>query len=219
MNEKALLKWGGICALIFMVLFIVWGVIYWTSQGISSQIPKVNEWAGILSGSVSRISVVLFSIFMCFYVIAAYATYDYLLKTSYTFSRIGFAFVLLWIIIVFIKTGIIAAGNLIVLSAVPDFATQLSILMVLYSSFHILAIWFWALFPFFWALAFIKLRGNDKIVGVLFLVLSILAILYYIFFRIGNIWIAEIIHLVGHVVFAISNFFLALVLLEEYKKS
>ena len=66
MNEKALLKWGGICALIFMVLFTVWGVIYWTSQGISSQMPKVNEWADTLSGSISRISVVLFSIFMCF---------------------------------------------------------------------------------------------------------------------------------------------------------
>jgi len=219
MNEKVLMKWGGICAFAFVVLFIVWAAMLWITQGIPSQMPTVSDWADTLAGSVSRISVILFSIFMCFYVVVAYATYDYLRKTSYGLSRIGFGFAVLWIITVFIVTSIFAAGKIIVLSGAPGFEAQLFAIMALAGGLHIYAIWFWALFPFLWGMAFVKLEGKNKIVGILFLVVAFLAVLYYAFLRAGNIWIAEFTHLLGHIAFIVSHFFLAMVLIAASKES
>jgi len=87
MNEKPLMKWGGICAYVFTVLFAISMIIHWFSQGgIPSQMPSVSEWADMFSGSASRTLTVLFSIMACFYVVVAYATYDYLRKTSYVYQ-------------------------------------------------------------------------------------------------------------------------------------
>ena len=109
-------------------------------------------------------------------------------------------------------------GKNIALVRTSDLETQLSVIVNLLGGLHILAIWFWALFPFFWGLAFIKLEGKNKIVGVLFLFLALLAILFYAFLMVENICIASICHLLAHVVFIVSQFFLALILIAESKK-
>ena len=63
MNEKPLMKWGGICAYVFTVLSAISIIIYWISQGgIPSQMPSVSEWGDMVSGVPSRIATVLFSI-------------------------------------------------------------------------------------------------------------------------------------------------------------
>ena len=220
MNEKPLMKWGGICAYVFTVLSAISIIIYWVSQGgIPSQMPSVSEWGDVISGAPFRIVTVLFSIMACFYVVVIYATYDYLRKTSYGLSRVGFGFVVLWIIIFFIEMAALAAGKLTVLIGASDYQTQLSVIMNLFGGLHILAIWFWALFPFFWGLAFIKLEGNNKTVGYLFLATTVFAVLYYIFLRIGSIWTAEFTHLLGQIAWIVSHFFLGLVLTAESKKA
>jgi len=112
-----------------------------------------------------------------------------------------------------------AAGKNIALVRTSDFETQLSVIVNLLGGLHILAIWFWALFPFFWGLAFIKLGGNNKTIGYLFLATTVFASLYYIFLRIGSIWTADFTHLLGHIAWIVSHFFLALVLTAESKKA
>jgi len=220
MNEKPLMKWGGICAYVFVVLSIIWAVNLWISQGgIPSQMPTVSEWADMVSGGAHRTFIVLFGISFCFFVVVAYATYDYLRKTSYGLSRIGFGFATIFIISAFVMIGISAAGKNIALVRPSDFEIQLFVVMNLFGGIHTLVIWFWALFPFFWGLAFIKLEGNNKIIGVLFLATTVFAVLYYIFLRAGNIWIAEFSHLLGQITMIVSSFFLALVLTAESKKA
>lgn len=219
MNEKPLMKWGGISSFVFVVLLTITVVLYWAAQGgIPSRMPTVGEWADMVSGNAFRTVIVLFSIMACFYVVVVYATYDYLRKTSYGLARIGFGFAVLWIITFFIEMGLIAAGKNIALVHASDFETQLSVIINLLGSMHIIIIWFWALFPFLWGLAFIKLEGRNKTVGYLFLATTVFAVLYYMFLRVGNIRIAEISHLLGHIVFIVSHFFLALILIAESKK-
>jgi|GEM_PF-2756821 len=219
MNEKPLMKWGGISAFVFVVLFIITTLLYWIAQGgIPSRMPTVGEWADLLSGSAIRTHIVLVSIWLCFYVVVAYAAYDYLRKTSYGLSRIGFGFVVLWIITYVVVIGTLAAGIKIALARPPDFETQFSVILNLFGCMRIFLIWFWALFPFLWGLAFIKLEGKNKSVGYLFLATTVFAILLYTFLRVGNIRIAEISHLLGMITFAVSHFFLALILIAESKK-
>ncbi|ODS38887.1 MAG: hypothetical protein A7315_03095 [Candidatus Altiarchaeales archaeon WOR_SM1_79] len=218
MNEKPLMKWGGICAFVFAVLWIVFEIFYLISAGIPFQTPTVSEMANMLSGGAYRTFIVLFGISIFFYVVVAYSVYDYLRKTSYGLSRAGFGFVTVVIILWFVYWSLQTAGKTIALSGAYDFETQLSVIMNLLGSLMIPLLWAMVLYAFCWGLAFIKREGNNKIAGFLFLITSLFAFLYYLFSIIGNVLIANIIDLILVIVFIIAHLFVGTILTAESKK-
>lgn len=219
MNDKPLMKWGGICAFVFAILWVIGLIFSLIAEGIPSQMPTVSEWGNTLTGGTYRTAILLFGIGMFFYVVAAYAVYDYLRKTSYGLSRTGFGFVTLFIIFYFVWFTLMAAGKNIVLSGASNYQTQLAVIMNLSGSLLLPFLWFIVFYTFFWGLAFVKLAGMNKTVGFLSLATALISLLFYVFSLIGNVFICNILDLILIIVFIVANFFIGLILTAESKKA
>lgn len=219
MDEKQLMKWGGICAFVVAVLWIVGEILYLVARGVPSETLTLSGLAEELTGSVYRTQHVFFSASLLFFVVVAYTVYEYLKKTSYGLSRIGFGFVTLYIIFSFVLFIILSAGKNIALANVFDVEAQLGVIVHLYGSLVIPFAWFILLFSLFWGLAFLNLEGMNKVVGILLLVSSGAALLFYIFSLTETIIMISIIVLILRILFIVANAFIGLVLFEESKRA
>ena len=200
MHDKSLMKWGGICTFAAVILFAAMLVINQVTGGL--------EWTAWIP---------FFSIFICLYVIVLLAANDYLSKTHYALARIGSAFGLLLIVVLFAEVAAWGAHRMIQRSVSTTAGAQLSPMLALFNSTHSLAIWFHGIWMGFWGAAFIRLPGKAKVTGVLMLLFALLYSIYYVLFRLGDAALAELAHSSGHVAMLISHWLLGMLLLEASK--
>ena len=185
MNDRSLLRWGGICAFSSVIVLAIIDVTSKVTGGI--------EWTAFIP---------VFSIFICLYVIVLLAAYDYLAKTHYGPARIGFAFGLLLIVVLFVEVAALGADQ-----------------MALFASTHTLAIWFHALWMAFWGAAFVRLPGKAKVTGALMLLFTGLYSISYLMHRLGDAALANLAHDLGHVPLLISHWLLGSLLLKASKEA
>ena len=197
MNDRSLLKWGAICTFAAMILFAAMLVVIQVTGGL--------EWTAWTP---------VFSIFICLYVVVLLAAYDYLATTHYALARIGFAFGLLLMVVLFIEVAAWGADRMLLRSSSTPPDAELSPMLALFNSTHVLAIWFHGLWMAFWGAAFIRLPGKAKAVGVLMIAFAVFYSVYYLLLRLGDAVLAELAHSSGHVAMLISHWLLGMLLLE-----
>lgn len=219
MNDKSLMKWGGICTFVFVLLFTASALLLLVSQGIPSRPPTMSEWAATLTGGVWRLFIPLFSVAMCLYVVVAIAAYDYLATTHYAVARIGLGFAVLLIIVVFLEIAVLGAGKIIAQSSISEVESQLFPVFAKFGTLHILAAWFHGLWLFFWGLGFVRNSGMERTIGAFLLAFSFLYLLYYLLIRVGNTMYAELTHSAGHVAMIVSHLLLGMVLINASKSA
>ena len=197
MTDKTLLRWGGFCAFAWVVLFAVLIVVSMAMGG-----PNWAAW------------IPLFSVVICLYVVILLAGYDYLAKANYALARIGFAFGLLLIVVLFAEVAAWGAERMILRSDPGASEAVLSPMLALFNSTHTLAIWFHGLWMGFWGAAFIRHPGKSKITGALMLLFALFYSIYYLLLRLGNSTLAEGAHSSGQVALLVSHWLLGMLLLE-----
>jgi hypothetical protein len=200
MNNRVLLKSGGVCAFALVILF--------------AAILVVTKVTG---GSAWRAWVPAFSIFICLYVVVLLAAYDYLKETDYALARIGFAFGLLLIVVLFAEVAAWGADQMMLREGFTATGTQLSPMLALFTSTHTLAIWFHGLWMGLWGAALIRHSGKAKVAGALMLLFAFLYSIFYLLLRLGSP-LAELAHSGGSVALLISHWLLGMLLLEASKR-
>jgi hypothetical protein len=114
MNDRSLLKWGGICTFAAMILFAAMLVVIQVTGGL--------EWTAWTP---------VFSIFICLYVVVLLAAYDYLATTHYALARIGFACGLLLMVVLFIEVAAWGADRMLLRSSSTPPDAELSPMLAL----------------------------------------------------------------------------------------
>ncbi len=202
MNDRSLLKWGGFCAFALVILFAAMDVVIEVTGGL--------QW---------KAWVPVFSIIICLYVIVLLAAYDFVKKTHYALARIGFAFGLLLIVVLFAEVAAWGADRMILRSGSTAVGAELSPMLALFSSTHTLAIWFHGLWMGFWGAAFIRLPGKARVAGALMLLFALLYSIDYLLLRLGDAALEKVVHSLGHVALLISHWLLGMLLVQASKAS
>jgi len=218
MKSPILIKWGGICIYIFIVLWITLTILF-NLNGIPTRPPTLQEWAQMLSGNSFGVTLSLFSISMFFWLVITLAVYDYLVERQYALARIGYGFALLLFMIIFLEIATLAAGRTIAEANGADVESDLYPIITLFGAEHNLAIWFHGLWFFFWGLGFIKIDGKERIVGCLLLTFVAFYIVFYINLRMGNVFVGELCHMAGHIMMLSSYVVLAPLLMKASKNA
>lgn len=200
MTDRTLLRWGGFCAFAWVIVFAALLVVSIAMGGLN--------WTAWMP---------VFSIVICLYVIILLAGYDYLAKTYYALARIGFAFGLLLIVVLFAEVAAWGAERMILRSNPTGGEAALSPMLALFNSTHTLAIWFHGLWMGFWGAAFIRLPGKSKVTGALMLLFALFYSIYYLLLRLDSSTLAEAAHSSGHVALLVSHWLLGMLLLEASK--
>ena len=212
MNERVLMKWGGVTAFLFVALFVLSSCLALLAQGLPSDPPSTLEWAEVLTSAPWRAFVPVFSIAMCLLVVVAAASYRFLTRLHPSLATVGLAFGVLLIVIVFVEIAVFGAAGAIAGSDDGEMENRLAPLQALLGGLHTLAIWFHGLWLGVWGLGFLKLRGRTRLIGVLLLSFSGIYATYYGLLRVGNLVAAELTHLVGHSALVVSHLLLGMVL-------
>ena len=200
-NKLSLLRWGGISALLCVLILVILDIMY------------------LMRGELGTAFSPMFSVFVCLYVVVLLAGRDYIIKDNYALAQIGGAFGFLLIFVLFAEIAAFGANQMILRADnYNDQIELLSPMMALFTSTHVLAIWFHGLWMTFWGFAFFGLSGRKKITGGLMLTFAAFYIIYYVLIRVGNSELADIVHFAGHVPLFISHWLLGIVLLESSKK-
>jgi len=147
------MQWGGISALAFVGLFSISIATGWITG----------------AGITFRAWVPLWSILVCFLVVAALAGYEYLARTQYALARIGLAFAALTIIFFFLEGVVWGADRIVLRVEMPAESPNSSHLLVLFGSLHKAVFWFVGLWMGFWGAGFVQHRGRAKVMGILML--------------------------------------------------
>jgi hypothetical protein len=171
----------------------------------------------VTGGLEWRAWIPVFSIIICLYVIILLAAYDYLEKTHYALARIGFAFGILLMVVLFAEVAAWGAERMILRAGSSAEETELSPMLALFNSSHVLAIWFHGLWMGFWGAAFVRLPGKARVIGVLMLLFAGFYLVYYLLLRLGDSALAELAHSSGHVALLISHWLLGMVFIEASK--
>ncbi len=200
MSDRSLMKWGAVCAFVWVPLFA--GMLAATI---------------VMDGLEWRAWIPVFSVVICLYVVILLAVYDYLAQTHYTLAKIGFAFGLLLMVVLFAEVAAWGADRMLKGSGASVSGEELSPMLALFNSTHVLAIWFHGIWMGLWGAAFIRLPGKAKITGALMLLFAALYSVYYLLLRLGETALAETAHSSGHVALLISHWLLGMLLLEASK--
>ena len=220
MNEKPLMKWGGICAYVYAVVWAISVTLYWIAQGgIPSQPPSLTEWADMTSCWTFRTYNVLYPFVIILHVTMLFAAYEYLRKSSFGLAKVGFGFGILFNVFCSIVWTISNASKTAALLRPADLETQLAAFLNLQGSAMIFLLWFSLPYLLLWGLAFKKLESTNIIVGYVYLVAAVLAVLIYVLQAAGSIIIVNICLFLYTVSFVISTFFIAQILTAEAKKT
>ena len=197
MNDKSLMKWGGLSAFAFVALFTISIATYWVTGGL-----EFRAW------------VPLFSSLVCFWFIASIAAYDYLKVQKYALARVGFGFALMSIMILFLEAVVWGADQIVLRTAPSNPPPEVTELGALFTSLHHMVLWFIGIWYAFWGLGFFRLTGKAKIVGAAMLTDASFHIGDYLFVRIGETGLfVEIWHLGAQVSNLVAYSFLGMVLL------
>ncbi len=198
-RDKRLMKWGGLSALVFVVLLAISIATGWvTGAGISFR-AWVPLWCTLL----------------CFLVVAALAGYDYLTQSHYALARIGMGFAALTVIIFFLEGAVWGADRIVLRAEAPSVEPGLTHLLALFNSLHAMVFWFVALWLGVWGAGFVQLQGKAKVAGVLMLMKIPTNMLDYTFLRLGKTGLSLDLYHLGSQVILLSAFaMLGLVLLE-----
>lgn len=198
MNNKILLKWGGISALAFVVLFSISIATYWVTGGL-----EFRAW------------VPLFSSLTCFLLVATLAGYEYLSKFHYSLARGGLAFAALAILVLFLEAAVWGADRMVVRSESLTVQPELTHLRALFSSLHLMVLWFIGIWMAFWGAGFVRLSGRGKAVGVLMVLVTGFNSVDYLLARLGQTDLfVDLWHLAGQITLMSAFTMLGLLLLE-----
>ena len=197
MNDKSLMKLGGLSAFAFVALFTISIATYWVTGGL-----EFRAW------------VPLFSSLVCFWFIASIAAYDYLKVQKYALARVGFGFALMSIMILFLEAVVWGADRIVLRTVPSNPPPEVTELGALFTSLHHMVLWFIGIWYAFWGLGFFRLTGKAKIVGAAMLTNAGFHIGDYLFVRIGETGLfVEIWHLGAQVSNLVAYSFLGMVLL------
>jgi hypothetical protein len=140
MNDARFLKWGGISAIVFVILA---GAGY------------------VFGGPESRWFVPLFSLTLVFRLIAALAGYELIAKTQRGLARVGLGFAFLAITMMFLEAAVWGARN--------SSGVNQADMIALFDSMHLMVLWFVALWVLCWGVAFVQASGAARALGALFI--------------------------------------------------
>ena len=196
-GRETLLRWGGISSLIFVLLFTALLAITFAVGG--------PEWSGWTP---------LFSIAVCFYVVVLLGGDELLTSTHYALARIGSAFGLLLLVVLFAEIAAWGADRVMLRSGFEPTGGQPSPMIALFTSTHVLAIWFHGIWITCWGLVLLKLEGRARLTGWLMVAFGASYAIYYLLLRLGSSQ-AEIAHTTGHVALITSHSLLGLILLDS----
>jgi hypothetical protein len=204
MSDKRLMKWGGISALVFVALLTTSIVTAWVTG----------------AGIAFRAWVPLWSTLVCFLVIAAIAGYDYVAKSHYALARVGLGFAVLAIIFLFLEGAVWGADRMVRRAEAAAGQPELTHLLALFNSLHMMVLWFIGLWLALWGAALVRLGGRAKTAGVLMLLLAGFNAVDYLLARLGQAGrIVDLWHLGGQIILLSAFTMLGLVLLAAWRES
>ena len=181
MNRAIFFRWGGYSAFAFVGLFTVSIAAYWITGGLDFQ-----AW------------VPLFSMLVCFWFVAAMATYEYLKAEQYPLARIGLGFAILSIVILLLEAIVWGADRMVLRSAEPAAQPELTELMALFISLHNAVLWTIAVWYALWGVALLRMVGNARLAGAAMIGVAGAHFVDYLLVRLGVTGqLVEIWHLVG----------------------
>lgn len=199
--NRTLMKFGGISAFGFVVLFIISTVAIWVTGGL-----EFRAW------------VPLFSSLVCFWFVAAIAAYDYLAKTEYALARVGLGFAILSIIILFLEATVWGADRIVLHVQGSEDQAVLTELRALFNALHVMVLWFIGIWYAFWGAAFLRLGGRGRFIGVAMALTAIFHFGDYLLYRLGVTEMSLQIWHIGSTGFnMIAYVLLGLLLLQESK--
>jgi len=201
MNRTTLMKFGGISAFGFVVLFTISIVAYWVTGGL-----EFRAW------------VPLWSSLVCFWFVAAIAVYDYLAKPEYALARVGLGFAILSIIILFLEGTVWGADRMVLRVQGSQDQTVLTELRALFDTLHLMVLWFIGIWYALWGAAFLRLGGRGRFIGAAMALVAIFHFGEYLLYRLGVTGMSlEIWHLGSQGFTMITYVLLGLLLLQESK--
>ena len=139
MSSEALFRWGGVTAIVWVIVFTAMLAVTFLAGGI--------EWAAWIP---------TFSIVICLYVILLVSASEYVAKFDYPLARIGYMFGLLLMVVLFAEVAAWGTDRMITSSGEGGEEEELSSMLALFNSTHTLAIWFHGLWMGF-------VRGTDPL--------------------------------------------------------
>ena len=202
MTAKAtLMRWGAYSTFAAMIVFV--GML------IMIQVKGGLDWPGWIPW---------FCVFTCLYVGFLIAGYEYLAETHFAHARVGFAFGVLLIIVLFVEVAAWSANRMLQAADAASGGDGLVPMIALYTGTHSLAIWFHGLWFGFWGAAFIRMTGRARVVGGLMLAFAAFYLVFYVLLRISYAAQAEWAHSAGHICMVISNWLLGLMMLKASRR-
>jgi hypothetical protein len=198
MPNTGLFKWGGISALCFVGLFTTSIAAYWVTGGIA-----FRAW------------VPLFSSLVCFLLVATLAGYEHLAKSHYALARIGLGFALLAIVMLFLEAAVWGADRMVRRADPAVVQPEPTHLLALFSSLHMMVLWFIGIWMALWGVAFFQLAGGAKAVGVPMMLVAGFNAVDYVLARLGVAGtFVEFWHLGGQVMLLTAFTMLGLLLIR-----
>ncbi len=199
MNDKELLKWGGISAHVSVALLTISIVSFWVTGGL-----EFRAW------------VPLFSTFACFLLVATLATYDYLAKSQYALARVGLGFATLSIITFFLEAAVWGADRMVLRVRGMAVEGELTSLLAVFNSLHMMVLWFIAIWMVLWGIGFVRIPGKGRVAGTFMVLVAGFHMVDYLLARLGQTGpLVDLWHLGSQVMFLSAFTTLGLLLIEE----
>lgn len=218
MDEKMVMKWGGISAFVWVVTWFIGQILSLSIVGIPCQLPTPAEWGSVLTDSSFSMAWILFGIGQFFVTIMICGMYIYLKKTSESLTAVWLIFIILFLAVWFVQLSVQNAGKYIAMSGAPDMNTQLAVVMNLHTSLTIPFLCFLGFGIIFAGLVLIRLEGINKAAGYLYFVSTLLGLLLIGSILTGKVLVANIIYLIMVTTYAIIHILMGLILTGEAKK-
>lgn len=193
MKEIQLLRLGGICAMVFSVVWIVNATIYLIVAGIPAVPPSIQETVEIMRQPAYRLAFWLWPLAYLSVIVTALATHQYLRFEHPVLAKIGCAFLLLYAVLWFVFHGVIMAA-ISVAQMEPVDESQLSGFLILVGTLGSPLFWAIAIFEATWGAALLQRQGTDRVAGWAFVLGSISSVLYFVMRYTGPFRPAELVH-------------------------
>ena len=202
MEDRTLLKWGGISALIFVALLTSSIITFWVTGGI-----EFKAW------------VPLFSTLVCFLVVAVLAGYEYLAKSHYALARVGLGFAALSLMTLLLEAVVWGADKMVLRSGGGAMQSGITPLMATFNSLHMLVLWLIAIWLACWGAGLVRLPGKAKLAGTFMLLVAPGHLVDYALARLGRVGLpADLWHLGSQIMLLSSFMFLGLLLLNTSRE-